>query len=257
MDIKDKPFTSPTEVAEALCDEIERKVNKDSSKIVRYCKSDNRFSIANPSKSPFRLRLKKHETSILAKLGFTSEQLPLELAPGAEEKARAKWSIGDHEEHGGRSLEDQRIRADPGFTTLRARFNLKFGPRTSKKRRENKICSQDKNDPKKSVVLHDGHLLMAEYLFSLVCLSIFRKDGPTLRMKTSDMDTDLVTEEFLNKLVTEHRIDCFTVRLHEVCLFSIGNESEPCSGDIRFVMDFVIQARTSLERLTLTAVYIR
>ncbi|CAM9719306.1 unnamed protein product, partial [Pylaiella littoralis] len=256
VDIKDKPFTAPDEVAEALSNEIASKIsecyaNASIKMIISFCKGSNRFLARNTTNDKrFKLRLGRNEAGILAKLGFTSEQLPLELAPGDKKEAAEEWEIGNHNEPGGRSLEDQRIRSDPGFTKLRTRFNSTFGARGDKKRRQqSKILTPNDNSlGKTTVALHDGHLLLAEYLFSLVCLSMFRKEGLTMRMKGPE--TGPVNEDFLSKLVTDDCLAIFNTKLTEVSTFNVGTKSDSCPCDISSVTNFVKEARISCECLS-------
>ncbi|CBJ31706.1 conserved unknown protein [Ectocarpus siliculosus] len=247
VDIKDKAFTAPNEVAEALSAEIAvklRECDANASMEISYCKRGKRFLVKNKSRL-FTVRLETNEASILAKLGFTTN-LPLELGPDSEIRADSDWEIGNHDQPGGRSLEDQRIRDDPGFTELRARFNRQFGPRGGKQRRGKNISTPTENDRQPSVALHDGHLLLAEYLFSLVCLSMFRQEGLTMRMRSPGIGSE--TDNFLDELVTEDCLDSFDTRLGRVCRFNVGTKGDPCFCDIHSVVDFVKQAYVSAAR---------
>ncbi|CAM9177501.1 unnamed protein product [Ectocarpus sp. 13 AM-2016] len=228
VDIRNKPFTAPNEIADALSAEIGQCM------AISYHRKKG-FVLRNTSTSS-RLRLENNETSILRKLGFT-EQLPLELAPGSEECASGCWEIGNQAEEGGRSLEDQRIRSDLAFQQLRSRFYSKFGRRGSRRRKGYSIPI----NPWTWVALHDGHLMLAEYLFSLVCLSMFRQEGRTMRMKSPENPEN--TETFLVDLVDEACVRTFTEKTQSVC-------AGTGSCDITIVMDFTYMsaARDELNR---------
>lgn len=226
VDIRNKPFTAPKEIADALSAEIGQCM------AISYHREKG-FVLRNTSTSS-RLRLENNETSILRKLGFT-EQLPLELAPGSEARASGCWVIGNDAEKGGRSLEGQRIRSDLAFQQLRSRFYSEFGRRGSRRRKDYRIpISSRGNSPPTSVALHDGHLMLAEYLFSLVCLSMFRQEGRTMRMKNPENPEN--TETFLVDLVDEACLHTFTEKTQSVC-------AGTGSCDITIVMGFVKKAR--------------
>lgn len=256
VDIKG-PFTSPTEVAEVLSAEIEgetRQFSTNASLVVSYGNGDSNgdksFSVKNTSKS-FKFRLKNNEASILGKLGFTTGPCPLlRLCPGDEKRAGAYSVVGNAEEPGGRSLEDQRIRSDPAFTKLRTQFYSKFGGRGGKKRQSHKMLTTGGNSPQKPVTLHDGHLLVAEYLFSLTCLSMFRQDRKTMRMKSLPGNE---TNESLENLVTDDILETFDRRLQDVCRFNAGTKSKPYCCCISEVVDFVKEVRKHELRMRDTA----
>lgn len=100
----------------------------------------------------------------------------MKVEPGPREYADPEltWTIGDGDQHGGRFTHDQRIRSDAQFDGLRQAFKRQFGGRKA----ENPGEDED-TDP----TPHSENLLLAEYLFSLVFLSMYREKGvPTMKI---------------------------------------------------------------------------
>lgn len=127
------------------------------------------------------------------------------------------WTIGGGDEHGGRSIHDQRIRSDVEFDGLRQTFKRQFG----KRKAENPGEDED-TDP----TPHSENLLLAEYLFSLVFLSMYREKGvPTMKI-------DAVKE------VADQDAGDFTRKLGQVCNFNI-------SGSLKKAIDVVKNVRFS------------
>ena len=266
IDIKNQPFSTPNHVVKALDGEIQRKLNEISERWMSASrkritmpkvefghdevKNSFWFSI-NKTTQGFRLQLGKNDPkSILTKLGF-SEGMLVEHRPDDPRVdppvdprvlAEKEWTMGNGGEHGGRSLHEQRVRSDEGFCFLRSRFEAKFG------KKRNTAAPKDKGERPKDKgegpghkdggpeddekALHSENLLLAEYLFSLAFLSIFRVRGPTLRINA-------------NKPVDGASVDDFENRLEMVCNFDVGATEPEGPGSLKKVMEEVVKKVSS------------
>lgn len=232
VDVKNKPFSTPEHVVKAIRCQIQfgvRKLHDDwtsastrriSMPVIEFDYERNRgtyqnrfwFSMANKQGFRFSLQLGSNsQTSILTKLGFPEG---LYVKPdGHRVHAEKLWTIGDGGEHGGRSLHDQRIRSDEAFDGLREGFERQFKDRNPK---------QSKEKGKEAPACPSHNLLLAEYLFSLVFISMYREAGATMTIDAA-------------KEVDDRSVDEFTKKLNELCEFD--------PGFLREVMDFVQEAR--------------
>lgn len=236
IDIANKLFSTPTHVALALSTEIEASIEKRYNTwtsdtkpntprpSVKFSYHDGRFYLTNERKKGFCLRLGNCDpTSILTKLGFNKT---LEVPPGETKEGTTEWEMGNGGEHGGRSLQDQRIRSDPAFGKLRVDVESILGKRRIGRGEEGEVT------------FHAGHLLVAEYLFSLVFLSMYRGkgrgDGWTMQIQNA--------AEKAGK-VDDSSVDEFETKLSQVCNFDVGttDQAAPCS--IKMVMDEVKKVR--------------
>lgn len=247
IDIKNKPFSTPGQVAVALSAEIKHRIEicdlvRKPSMTVDYDGKRFSFSLKKLPRQDFHLRLGKDDpTSILTKLGFNDDAL--EVEPDKKQIAQKPWKIGNGNEHGGRSIHDQRIRSDPGFGVLRAKFRAKFEKKRKTGKRKGRAGALPDDDDDlgeigkrkgKAVALHDGHLLVAEYLFSLVFLSMYRDEGATMQINNAVELASGVNDDSVNK---------FNESLRLVCDFDVGTTDEkgPCS--IGTVMNFVKEVK--------------
>lgn len=257
VDLKNKPFSTPMHVVEALNDEIQLKVDEickkgPSTRTTRsskpsmtvsyqYGKGTSHFSIlfAKSTKQNLRLRLGRGDpTSILTKLGFAKA---LQVEPG-QTVVGGEWKLGDGNEHGGRSIQDQRVRSDLAFATLREKFKEEFATKMKRRGCQREKVSKGKGQ-RNAVALHDGHLLVAEYLFSLVFLSMYRDKGRT---------TQISNAVELASGVNNDSVKIFTERLDLVCSFQAGPTGKTCS--IKMVTDFVKKASFGYELAMLNPV---
>lgn len=234
IDVKNKPFSTPEHVAEALSTEIKltvderyevltsaskRRTAKPSIEI-KYDRTGNRFWISlAKTKQDFHLRLENDPTSILTMLGFDAT---VEVEPGTPVAGSSSWTIGDGDKHhGGRSVEDQRIRSDPVFGELWDHAK-QFGSKTIGKGKKGRVT------------FHAGHLLLAEYLFSLVFLSMYRENGRTMQI------TNAVEQA---KRLDDRSATTFGEKLDQVCDFDVIATAEKDSCSIAMLMKEVKQAR--------------
>lgn len=258
IDIKDLPFSTPEHVASALDSKIQlemKRIYEDLTSAskkrigmpkikVGYDVDEKRFWFAISEKQGFRLQLANYgERILLRKLGFsarTQEQGPLAVLPGKREDAESLWTIGDGGEYGGRSLREQRVRSDEGFGSLRKSFERKFrdwrgkGKQPTGKGKGKGPDNEDEepDDEDGELVIHSENLLLAEYLFSLVFLSMFRAKGPTMKIAA-------------NASVNDDSADDFAKKLDSVCNFNIGVTESNGPGSLKKVMKEVVKkART-------------
>lgn len=227
IDIKNKPFSTPNHVAEAISAKMKESIDERCKQCVsrpsiRFYFDDRRFWFKNESKERFRIRLGSQDpTSILTKLGFSET---LEVKPGQTYGGRKEWAMGNWDEHGGRAIEDQRIRSDGAFGKLRENVERILGTR--------KIGRGDRGE----VGFHAGHLLVAEYLFSLVFLSMYRGQGRTMHI-----------EDAVKKAgeVDDQSADEFEAKLSQVCNFDVGSTEKAGRCSIKIIMDEVQKVRWS------------
>ena len=212
VDIKKRAFSTPEHVAFALSQEIKRKVEKLHDARMPgikfgYKRGESRFWFSiekSTGTQDFHLRLGKDDpTSILPKLGFSND---MTTESGSQVYAENLWTIGDGDQHGGRSIHDQRIRSDVwfddlrmAFDNLRKEFEINHG---GKKKRNAKKRAEDTQD--NAAAPQYEYLLLAEYLFSLVFLSMYRtrepKDGPTMKIDATRKVADGDADDFGRKL---------------------------------------------------------
>eukprot|EP00903_Cladosiphon_okamuranus_P012871 g12021.t1 len=240
IDIKNQPFSIPEHVAEAIDSELKRNVeyldekwrNKTSKKRIRmipmiefgYDRESCRFWFSiDETPQGFRLRLGNDgHNGILTKLGFsedTTVEHPRLLAENL-------WVIGDAGEYGGRSLHEQRVRSDEGFGSLRTKFETTF-----RKSRN----TTNPND--EELAAHSENLLLAEYLFSLAFLSMFRENGPTMKIVA-------------NATVSDASADEFEAKLKSVCNFDAGTAESDGPGSLKMVMEEVVKKARLVEYVT-------
>lgn len=240
VNVENMPFSTPFHVADALSIEIKGGVDdlynavtdtktslpkKKPTLKVSYKVSENdgsRFwlSLNGTAKQGFHARLGNNDpTSILPMLGFTGTR---DILPGNPAKGKEDWRIGNGGEHGGRSLQDQRIRSDPLFGSLRDEFQKKFGG--TRIRRRQGVGG---------IPMHDGHLLVTEYLFSLVFLSMYREKGATMKIQNA---AELAGDVNLKS------VEEFNEKMRLVSDFNVGAADVDNPYSLRIVMDFIKQA---------------
>lgn len=222
INIQNKPFSIPEHVADAISEEFKRSVNGRREELATDAKrvwprkretwnpsaymtisavyEADRFWFALKHKETkqgvhFHLVLYNEPASILPKLGYDDN---LEVTPGHPVPGKTSWKIGDGDEHGGRSIRDQRIRSDSAFGELMAHVQKELKDLFVKN--------------KERGYAHSGHILLADYLYSLVFLSIFRERGRTMRIKDGverarNMKDSVEVKEFEDKLTDLCRVD--------------------------------------------------
>ena len=230
VDIRNKPFSTPEHVANVLSREIQSNMNNLSKALTSPSKrrltmpsvkfgytrrSTDRFWFSlEKTKQEFRLLLGKNDpTSVLTKLGFASE---MTVEPGQRVEAENSWTFGDGDEHGGRSIRDQRVRSDTQFDDLRSKFENQFGTK--------------RKDKDQGRALPPETLLLAEYLFSLVFLSMYRQSAPT-------MEIDIASE------VDRGSAKEFNEKLSLVCDFDVGSTGPDGPGSLGKAMGMVKEVR--------------
>lgn len=197
----------------------------------------------------FRLRLRKDgQNSILTKLGFsedtTVEYRPRDFFDDPRVFAKNVWVIGNNEEYRGRSLHQQRVRSDEGFGELRDKFEKKYeiksrdpkgsdkgrkgmGKRRKDENKEPNDEGEEPNDKAKKLAPHSENLLLAEYLFSLVFLSLYREKGPTMKISANANVSNTCAQNFEDKLKL-------------VCEF-VGDTESGGPGSVKNVMEEIVK----------------
>lgn len=227
VDIKNRPFSTPEHVVTALLKEIQnttelheawtsasrRRMPMPSIRF-GYDRDDKNFWFSLSETQDFRLQMGRGDpTSILTKLGFPDHKT---VTPGLRVYGKG-WKIGDATEHGGRPIHDQRVRSDPRFVDLRKQFKKIFGTRAIKNPEDNEI----------ERALHEN-LLLADYLFSLVFLSVCREKGPTMKVD-------------INRQVDDKSIKEFNDKFGQVCKSDVGGTGPKNPDSLKQVMDFIKQ----------------
>eukprot|EP00953_Heterococcus_sp_UTEX-ZZ885_P011364 6577-Heterococcus_DN1.PRE.6 len=155
--------------------------------------NESRFTVHSKTARVLILHCEAAE-SILPLLGFGYG--PVHIAPEDTYEACNEYSIGEAKYNSARSIQQTRLRQDTGFKKLLRMYNSAgYGTRK-------KAAKQAQKATKGSVILDDGHLVLAEYLFSLAYFAVFRKtDGYTDALRACGIG-EIVQCEVLEPLCT-------------------------------------------------------
>ncbi len=252
IDIKDQPFSTPEDVAGVIDSELQRHVEElrkkwkaafgEKFKKLKinfgYDRDKQQFWFSmKKTKEGFCLRLGGgggQTNLLLTKLGFSEEHRPLAVFDDPRVFAEDIWVIGDKDEYRGRSLHQQRVRSDEGFGELREAFEKisnsnskgKGKGRKGKERRNDR--DEDPQNEDEDLAPHSENLLLAEYLFSLVFLWMYRQKGPTLKINAEATVSDACAQKFEDKLTS-------------VCEFDVGATESDGPGSLKKVMEEIVK----------------
>ena len=175
-------------VADVLTASLEKQIGRAKQLVVRHNIESGRFELHRPNALKLkvtRIKLEFGERSIWPLLGFT-EAPEQTLAQGSDSLIAANDVTIDEK----CPTELQRIRADGDFAQLCVEFKKRFG------KRKGRTCKCGTMDDKEFAI-QDGHILICEYLVSLVYFAVFRvnerwrEDGAAILISNEETEARL------------------------------------------------------------------